>query len=78
MARKRKYPTQEQMEEVEKYKKALRQRGVSNKLISYILGYKQSYVNAIMSCVDVMTLNVRKGFNFIIDLVDGSKKLQNK
>ena len=76
MARKRTYPTQEQIEEVEKYKRALRQRGVSNKLISYILGYKQSYINAIMVGIDVMTINVRQGFNFIIDLVDGSKKIK--
>ena len=70
MVKVRRYPSQEQMDDMLKYREALRARGISNKLLAYMLGYRMSYINAIMAGFDPITLKVIEGFNLIIDLVD--------
>lgn len=76
MVKVRRYPSQEQMDDMLKYREALRARGISNKLLSYMLGYRMSYINAIMAGFDPITLKVREGFNLVIDMVD-SLKIKN-
>ena len=69
----RRYPTQEEKEDMLKYKKELQKRGISNLFLSYFLGYKHSYIKAIMCGIDPLSRKVREGFNYIIDLVDANK-----
>ena len=76
MVKIRRYPSQEQLDDMLKYREALRARGISNKLLAYMLGYRMSYINAIMAGFDPITLKVREGFNLVIDMVD-SLKIKN-
>lgn len=76
MVKVRRYPSQEQLDDMLKYREALRARGISNKLLAYMLGYRMSYINAIMAGFDPITLKVREGFNLVIDIVD-SLKIKN-
>ena len=76
MVKVRRYPSQEQLDDMLKYREALRARGISNKLLAYMLGYRMSYINAIMAGFDPITIKVREGFNLVIDMVD-SLKIKN-
>ena len=38
-----------------------------------MLGYRMSYINAIMAGFDPITIKVREGFNLVIDMVDSLK-----
>ena len=69
----RRYPTDEEKEDMLKYKSELQKRGVSNLFLAYMLGYRHSYIKAIMCGIDPLSTKVREGFNYIIDLVDSNK-----
>lgn len=69
----RRYPTEEEKQDMLKYKAELQKRGISNLFLSYFLGYKHSYIKAIMCGIDPLSTKVREGINYLIDLVDCNK-----
>lgn len=74
----RRYPTEEEKQDMLKYKSELQKRGISNLFLAYFLGYKHSYIKAIMCGIDPLSIKVREGINYLIDLVDCNKLKNNK
>ena len=69
----RRYPTKEEKNEMLQYKAELQKRGISNLFLAYFLGYKHSYIKAIMCGIDPLSANVKGKLNYLIDLVDTNK-----